>query len=827
VLQTSGSGIGVNVTNTNDRRIFESDFIVPKADGKILFEIGIQSVNAYISAMKMEEYSDYELPAAEKTFYIDFGKNNSGLDGSPTASPDVNENHWNNMYSNGDNWTEENAGFMKVDLVNSTGEASPYQLETGSTIRWNGVRQGGLKNPDAALLGDFAVETATHDYLFIDDKNGSIAVLYFKNLNKEKSYRFYIFGSRADNANNRIGYINLAGSNSITGIHQMGGPSMCGTGINGNNQNIFVSDPLIPDREGTITLTLTKWLSNYAHINAMKVEELDIQQEPADAISIVGGDITSTGGSLQLSIQATPANSYYPDVSWSVDDENIALITSNGKLYARADGTVTVTATATFNDETSISDTKDIVISNQDINDYSLTVMGSSVPNGEGATGKIGYAQMYQQYLGSEAQYPWTVKHKSVNGNNTTQLMARWENDFLPTKSRYIYYGLSLANEGIRTSGQTAFDSYQNNMATLIEWARNIGRVPLAGNVYPQTLYNAADYNYVKQMNLLMHEWDIPTVNLLGAVDDGNGRWVSGYRYDDGHPNTKGHTEMFYAFVPSLLDALSGGKAQPQRDGSTSITLKKEKAQQIAWKPENILHAFTLSFSFKTSSTSGTIASFTTEGNSSAYLKIDADGKPVYYAVSASGQLKSAASVNDGAWHQVSLTHYYARGATFLYIDGVPVTGSISEQLVPTRFCLNDIENTLESVDFRDLFFHRSGMTPDEIAALHSGKMLKSSLEIYAPLDDSAGTPDLCNSAQSLNTLSIEDDSSSGIEDIIYRMDKDFKEIAIYSVTGQLVLLADTYLNSLDTLKTGVYVVKMTTRKGESTTQKIVVRDAK
>jgi lysophospholipase L1-like esterase len=465
-------------------------------------------------------------------------------------------------------------------------------------------------------------------------------------------------------------------------------------------------------------------------------------------------------------------------------------------------------------------------ISDQDINDYSLTVMGSSVPNGEGATGKVGYAQMYQQYLASEAQHSWTVIHKSVNGNNTTQLMARWGRDFLPTKSRYIYYGLSLANEGIRTSGQTAFNSYQNNMATLIAWARDIGRVPLAGNVYPQSLYNATDYNYVKRMNLLMHEWDIPTVNLLGAVDDGNGRWVSDCRYDDGHPNTKGHTEMFYAFVPSLLDALSEGKAQPQLDGSTSITLTKDNAQQIVWNPENILHSFTLSFSFKTGATSGTIASFTTENNSSAYLEIDADGKLVYHTVSASGQLKSSASVNDGTWHQVSLTHYYARGATFLYMDGIPVTGSIAERLAPTRFCLNDIENTLESVDFRDLFFHRSGMTPEEIAALHSGRMLKSSLEIYAPLDDSAGTPDLYNSAQSLNTLSMEDqNSSSDIEDIIYMMDTDFKEIAIYSITGQLVLLSsDTYLNSLDTLKTGVYVVKMATWKGEMTTRKIAVK---
>lgn len=60
-------------------------------------------------------------------------------------------------------------------------------------------------------------------------------------------------------------------------------------------------------------------------------------------------------------------------------------------------------------------------------------------------------------------------------------------------------------------------------------------------------------------MDLFIHELDAPSVNLLGAVDDGGGRWAPGYRFDDLHPNDAGHEEMLYTIVPSLLDALYDG----------------------------------------------------------------------------------------------------------------------------------------------------------------------------------------------------------------------------------------------------------------------------
>ena len=46
----------------------------------------------------------------------------------------------------------------------------------------------------------------------------------------------------------------------------------------------------------------------------------------------------------------------------------------------------------------------------------------------------------------------------------------------------------------------------------------------------------------------------MPTVNVLGAIDDGKGHWALGW--DDKHPQNSGHHEFLYSFVPSLFEAL-------------------------------------------------------------------------------------------------------------------------------------------------------------------------------------------------------------------------------------------------------------------------------
>jgi hypothetical protein len=826
----TGTGIGANGYDGNNNNVWESSLVVPAANGEITLELGrlFNGQMAYISALKMEEYSDYTLPAAEKKFYIDFGKNNNGLDGAPTVNPDENGHYWNNMYSNGDGPTT-GAANPNISLVNSANGNDGYLLELTSVVQFNGVRNGALGGTDSpgeptvALLGDLAIKMATYDYLFLDNQT---AVLNFKNLNKNKLYRFHLFGSRKDDSGaGRVGRIELAGNNTVTGIHQMGGAGIGAGGENYNNNRIFVSDLIVPSATGQITLTMTTWLG-FAHLNCLKLEELAGDELPAaTAIEVAGGNITQCGRTSQMSVTATPAGALCPPVIWSVDKEEIAYISESGLLYAKADGTVAVTATATLENGTELTGTKEITVGGQRIGDYSLTVMGSSVPWGQGADPRDvnGYAWLWTKYLTDNGVNNWTTNNISIGGNNTRNIIDRWDSDLLPSCSRYVYYGLSLGNEGVHDNGETAFISWRDNMQKIIARTREMGKIPIVGNNYPRGDFNSSDYNFVKQLNLLIHEWDVPSVNLLGAIDNGAGRWATGYVADDAHPNTAGHAEMYYAIVPSLPDAMAAGKPQPERTGNVSIALiKGETARRIVFTPEATLHSFTLSFAFKTTAT-GTLAAFVTAAGDTIRLTLGENGKLSYKTQT------SAAALNDGNWHTACLTHYYAWGQTQLYIDGahIPRTPATSERLVPVKFWLNDFDNTPQAAEYRELFFYRAGMCAEEIAALDAGKMLKSSLEIYAPMIMTETYPEtIINLAQSLNTLQLEEkemEQGAGLNSIA--PDESMKEITVYSIAGQRLFSAsEAGSDKQKQLPAGVYIARIKTVQDNVMTQKIVVK---
>ena len=385
-----------------------------------------------------------------------------------------------------------------------------------------------------------------------------------------------------------------------------------------------------------------------------------------------------------------------------------------------------------------------------------IAVMGSSVADGYGATNSEGYAFQYTQLLNDRFTNglgeDWDVANISVGGNNTILLGNRWEDDLLPLCSRYVIYGLSLGNEGIMSQGQAAFTQFENNMLQLITQARNAGIEPIVVNCYANGSFDSTDYNFTKQMNLLIHSWDVASINSLGAVDDGTGKWAAGYVADPAHPNTAGHTEMFYTIVPSLFDAMHQGKPQPNLVSNTHITIDKNVNDiQLEFTPDAIVHPFTVSFDVKTTET-GTVGGFTTDNGGYGGLTISSTGE-LNYVTNSTNSIDGDAVINDGNWHKVTLTHYYAQGKTYLYIDG-NLQGEVSEQLEPNTFILSEANGA--SADYREWYFYRSGMNQEEISAMVNGDLLKSSLELYAPLDGQAvvGNDPYINLAQSLGVVS-------------------------------------------------------------------------
>jgi len=341
------------------------------------------------------------------------------------------------------------------------------------------------------------------------------------------------------------------------------------------------------------------------------------------------------------------------------------------------------------------------------------------------------------------------VSNISVPGNNTISVINRWDKDLLPLCSRYVIYALSLGNEGITTGGQATFNQFRDNLQLLINKARQQGIEPIITNCYTREDYTATEYNFIKQMNLLIHSWNVASINLLGAIDNGAGKWATGYKYDDLHPNDAGHLEFEYAMVPSLFDALKAGKPQPYKVEGTSLSLSPSSGYKLQIKPEEILHSFTFSYDIQTSST-GQVAELSTAAGLNK-LVINASGKMDYASASSTG-IPGITVLNDNQWHKVTLTHYYAMGITFLYIDKV-LQGSIAEKIVTTTFDLNGAN--APAANYRTLLFYRSGMVAEEINAMVDGNLLKSSLEIYSPLDGANvfSADPIVNLAQSTNKV--------------------------------------------------------------------------
>ena len=347
-----------------------------------------------------------------------------------------------------------------------------------------------------------------------------------------------------------------------------------------------------------------------------------------------------------------------------------------------------------------------------------ITVMGSSVPTGTGATDDKGYMYLFGTNALTEG---WQLSNRSVPGNNTISLTERYD-DLIADGGKYVIYALSLGNEGIYEASDknVIYKQWKTNMQSLIARAANEGRKVVVMGNYGRGDFNASDYQKVKAINLEIHQWNVPSMNVLGAVDDEAGHWPSGYQNgsDTYHPNDQGHAEMSYTLVPSVFDAMEAGKPLPERDASGSINLN---TGGVRLSPQATIHPFTIGFYVKTSA----------DGN---ILHIGGSDLDRNYTASTLG-------VNDGAWHFVAVTHYYAKGVTRVYVDGAEHS-AVSEKILADIFSISGGE-------FRELHFWRSAMNADEIAAVFAGKMLNGSLEVYAPFRNG----DLTNYAVSTNEI--------------------------------------------------------------------------
>ena len=434
---------------------------------------------------------------------------------------------------------------------------------------------------------------------------------------------------------------------------------------------------------------------------------------------------------------------------------------------------------------------------------HCIAFFGSSVPNGTGdETGQGGYTGLIRRLLEPGG---WEVLNRSRGGDNTVTIASRFEPEGAPDPDTrylttvnpgYAVLALSLGNEGIMecapgeirrcTASQDAadriYEQYASGLRALVERTRAKGIVPIVTLCYARSDFNDREYRCTRRMNLLINSWDVPSVNLLGAIDDGSGRWATGFVADALHPHSTGHTEMAHAFVPSLFDALAAGKPQPVKSTAPGfIRVRGGAPAPLSFSPDETIRSFAVSFLVRASG-DGTVAAVAGQtldysvaqresgrrrqlvdvynlapgGRTRTRVAVK-DGR-VTYSASSGETVASILDTTDGGWRHVVLSHYAARGETLLFVDG-DLAGSVAERLQPDQFVLGSAgvagNAAPAQADYKDWMIHRGGLNADEARALHAGTLLQASLEVYAPLIGPDGAA-VENLAQSLSVVEVD-----------------------------------------------------------------------
>ncbi|MCC8038455.1 MAG: SGNH/GDSL hydrolase family protein [Bacteroidales bacterium] len=380
-----------------------------------------------------------------------------------------------------------------------------------------------------------------------------------------------------------------------------------------------------------------------------------------------------------------------------------------------------------------------------------ITVMGSSVSNGQGADNNEGYAYMYDnllnsRYLTQESDNAFYISNIAINGNSSVSLLNRYD-DLQREYGSYVIYAISLGNEGIHGASdqQAIYDQFKTNMQSLISRARADGKTPVVMNNYTRADFTADDYTYIKRMNEEIARWDVPSINMLGAIDNGSGQWASGYDIstDIYHPNTAGHREFFYAMVPSMFDALASGKTLTMNRVSDSTLCPLAQGQEITITPEATVHSFTVAMTscateaaqiIKVTDSSDNAITLAWDGTNYV-VKVGDDSKITYAP-------KARATVNE-----IVLTHNYAAQQLALILDGESV-GTATLEFEPVEVTIGD-SNATANISVGEIMFYRSSMMTNYPFA--DSQLNKSSLEVYSSLTSDTPTGTLPNLAMSTN----------------------------------------------------------------------------
>jgi uncharacterized protein YjdB len=227
-------------------------------------------------------------------------------------------------------------------------------------------------------------------------------------------------------------------------------------------------------KNGTVTVTATTKESG-STITGTRPITISGVPIKVTAITVAGADITTNGGSSDMTATIAPADATEQGVTWSVSDATIATIDATGKLTALRNDTVTVTATTKENGST-ISGTKSIIITGQIVKVTAITVTGANITTNGGSSAMTATVAPTDA---TEKGVTWAVSDATIATIDATGKLTALKNGTVTVTATTKENGSTIKGTKVVTiSGQLV-----KVTGITITTAGNVTDIPLKGTL--------------------------------------------------------------------------------------------------------------------------------------------------------------------------------------------------------------------------------------------------------------------------------------------------------------------------------------------------------
>lgn len=443
-----------------------------------------------------------------------------------------------------------------------------------------------------------------------------------------------------------------------------------------------------------------------------------------------------------------------------------------------------------------------------------IVIFGSSVAYGTGAST---LANGWAGLLATALSGTYNVVNKSVGGDTTALLISRFYTDVVPENPGAVVIALSTANEGLPGSGdpKAVIEQYLKGIEKLIKMCKAEGYAVYLAGVYPNNVYTATEYLFLKQTEDAMQRFGLPYFGFLGTVDDGTGKWLTGTYSDAGHPNDTGHSMMFGAID---LTVFNRGVTRPVPGMVKTKNVIRYNSTTFGTVPIGV----TFNSSCKTITAAVRVRRITgspgqsilsLEGTSSPAVRIrnnsDATPPESYQvtdsASAAAGRIASTVLSSDRNEHLLVISCNIYSGFTKFYIDGVLIgSATISSLSNITGVNFGNRAggaSDANGYEYSDFMVWRTCLRDEQVKNLAAGIMPHCSQVIYSPIVDEV----LTANARLINLALSDDDLLCGFAGTIIGPNNDLDTettvvpTATCGTSGTITLASDSGLQFVKT----------------------------